>query len=161
MDRIITYYLEMTAASDLNEVRQSNGLAVIEAEIDNFRFNRFLYRYIGEPWKWTDKLRLSDDQWQQYVQNPDLRTWVAYFKGSIAGYFELLKTDNDEVQIAYFGLAADFIGRGFGGYLLSRAVKLAWAIPGTKRVWVHTCSLDHPNALSNYLARGFRLFKQE
>jgi GNAT superfamily N-acetyltransferase len=119
------------------------------------------YQHVGEPWQWVDKLELSDNEWRAYVENPNLRTWVAYFKGSIAGYFELSKSENGDVEIAYFGLIPDFIGRGFGGYLLSKAIKIAWSLPGTKRVLVNTCTLDHPGALNNYEARGFKVYKQE
>ena len=65
------------------------------------------------------------------------------------------------VEIVYFGLAPAFIGKGFGGYLLSCALKAAWAIPGAKRVWLHTCTLDHPNAIKNYEARGLTMYKRE
>lgn len=158
---ITIYYLEMSRADELIQSTRAADLSVIEAEIDNYRLNRFLYQLVGEPWQWVDKLKLTDGEWQRYVENPDLRTWVAYHRGSIAGYFELLKTADGSIQIAYFGLAPDFIGQGFGGYLLTQAIRQAWAIPGARRVCVNTCSLDHPGALDNYRARGFRLVSQE
>lgn len=158
---VITYYLEMHSAGDVNAVDDARGLSVIEAEIDNFRFNRFLYEFVGEPWQWTEKLVLSDADWKEYVEDPGLRTWVAYYRGSIAGYFELSHPGDGSVEIVYFGLAPAFIGRGFGGYLLSCALKAAWAIAGAKRVWLHTCTLDHPNAVKNYEARGLTMYKQE
>lgn len=157
---ITTYHLEMKSISELNEKCDSNGLRVVEAEIDEFRLNKFLYQYIGEPWKWTDKLSQSDSEWEEYVLSPNLRTWVAYFRGAIAGYFELL-VKGSTTEIAYFGLALRFIGKGFGGYLLSQAIKQAWNIKSTKRVYVHTCTLDHASALSNYEARGFKVYKTE
>lgn len=160
MQEVITYYLEMKSEEELNGVGESNGLSVIEAEIDNYKLNKFLYQYVGEPWDWVDKLSLSDESWQRYVENPGLRTWVAYYKGSIAGYFELSVVGSD-IELVYFGLAQAFIGKGFGGYLLSFAIKQAWGIDDAKRVWLHTCSLDHPNALKNYEARGFKLYKTE
>lgn len=160
MQEVITYYLEMKSEKELKGVEESNGLSVIEAEIDNYKLNKFLYQYVGEPWDWVDKLSLSDESWQRYVENPGLRTWVAYYKGSIAGYFELSVVGRD-IELVYFGLAQAFIGKGFGGYLLSFAIKQAWGIDGAKRVWLHTCSLDHPNALKNYEARGFKLYKTE
>jgi GNAT superfamily N-acetyltransferase len=158
---IVTYYLEMNSLDAFSEVEDCHGLSVIEAELDNFRLNKFLYQYVGEPWQWMDRLDLSDEEWADYVNNPRLRTWVAYLRGSIAGYFELSAADSGDVEIAYFGLAPDFIGRGFGGYLLSQAIRNAWRFPGAKRVWVHTCTLDHPSALNNYLARGFTIYRQE
>jgi len=151
----------MKDKNELSSVEVSNGLSVVEAEIDNFKLNRFLYQYVGEPWGWVDKLSLSDEQWREYVETPNLRTWVAYYKGSIAGYFELSMSDKADVEIAYFGLAENFIGKGFGGYLLSQAIQQAWNMENVKRVWVHTCTLDHPSALKNYQARGFKVYKQE
>lgn len=155
------YYLEMRDSKALNSIDDSKGLSVIEAEIDCFQLNKFLYEYVGKPWQWQDKLLLSDDEWQAYVSQAGLRTWVAYYKGAIAGYFELFTGTDNNTEIMYFGLAEDFIGRGFGGYLLSEAIKTAWTIQGAKRVWVHTCSLDHPSALKNYESRGFTRYKTE
>jgi ribosomal protein S18 acetylase RimI-like enzyme len=161
MQKVTTYYLEMNSADNLLEKTDANGFVVIEAEVDEFRFNKFLYILVGAAWLWTDKLALSDEQWRQHVENPHLKTWVAYFKGSIAGYFELSTEPDGNTEIMYFGLAESFIGKGFGGYLLSKAIKSAWQIPTTKRVWVHTCSLDHQAALSNYQRRGFEIYKTE
>ncbi|HEY5714987.1 MAG TPA: GNAT family N-acetyltransferase, partial [Psychromonas sp.] len=137
------------------------GLTLTEAEIKEFRFNKYLYSLVGENWQWFDKLGDSDGQWQAHAEREQLRTWVAYYKGAIAGYFELEIADNRDVELLYFGLAPKFIGKGFGGYLLATAVNNAWQLCHAKRVWVHTCSLDHPRALSNYQACGFQLYKQE
>lgn len=158
---ITTYYLEMNSASSLKEKKISNGLVIRECEINQFQYNRFLYQLVGEVWMWTDKLTLSNEQWKAYVDDDNLRTWVAYLKGSPAGYFELQKQLIDNVEIKYFGLAAKFVGVGFGGYLLSQALKYAWDWKGTKRVWLHTCSLDHQSALKNYEARGMKVYKIE
>lgn len=158
---VITYHLEMTSITELNDKPDAKGLVVVEAEINAYQFNRFLYQYVGAPWQWTDKLSQSNGEWEAYVANPNLRTWVAYFKGAVAGYFELLTTNDGTTEIMYFGLAESFIGQGFGGYLLSQAIKQAWNIRSTKRVYVHTCNLDHASALKNYEARGFKIFKTE
>lgn len=158
---VTTYYLEMHSPEELHGKEDANGLQLMEAEINEYRFNRFLYQYIGEAWDWTDKLSLSDETWREYVESPKLTTWVAYYKGAIAGYFELLAEDNGSTEIAYFGLAPNFIGKGFGGYLLTQTIKQAWKLPSTKRVWVHTCTDDHPSALQNYQARGLKLYKTE
>ncbi|MBJ7539842.1 GNAT family N-acetyltransferase [Marinomonas transparens] len=158
---VTTYYLEMKSSDELIEKTESRGLVVQEAKIDEFRFNRFLYQLIGEQWDWTDKLSLSDEEWKAYVESPNVRTWVAYYDGAVAGYFELNAKESGDTEIAYFGLAPNFIGKGFGGYLLSQAISNAWDISSTKRVWVHTCSLDHASALSNYQARGLKMYKEE
>jgi GNAT superfamily N-acetyltransferase len=160
LSEVITYYLEMNSRADLRSSASPDGLSVVEAEIKNYRVNRFLYQYVGEPWDWTDKLALPEETWKEYAESPWLSTWMAYYKGAIAGYFELQNTPEGEVEIVYFGLAADFIGKGFGGYLLTRAIEAAWGLPGAKRVWVHTCTLDHPSALKNYQSRGFTIYHQ-
>ena len=161
MSKNIIYYLEMHSPDELNRVDDSKGLIITETEIKNFRFNRFLYELVGRPWHWTEKLDWSDERWRNYVENPKMRTWVAYYRGSIAGYFELLQSEQGDVEIAYFGLTEAFIGQGFGGYLLTQAIDNAWSnYPDTKRVWVHTCTLDHANALANYQARGLHLYQQ-
>ena len=158
---LTTYYLEMTSAEALLEKPDAGGLVVTECEIAQFQLNRFLYKFVGQPWNWLDKLSWSDQQWHDYVDDDRLHTWIAYFRGAIAGYYELQQQSGGDVEIAYFGLAEQFIGRGFGGYLLSHAIRSAWAMGGTRRVWVHTCSLDHPGALGNYQARGMSLYRTE
>ena len=159
MSENIIYYLEMHSPEQLNRVENNKGLVITETELKNFRFNRFLYQLVGRLWQWTEKLGWSDEQWRDYVENPKMRTWVAYYRGAIAGYFELLQAEQGDVEIAYFGLAEEFIGQGFGGYLLTQAIDNAWrCYPDTKRVWVHTCTLDHANALANYQARGLRIY---
>lgn len=161
MNEVTTHYLEMKSASLLKAKKPSKELQIFETEIKQFQFNRFLYHLVGEAWKWTDKYAWSDEQWIAYAENDNLRTWVAYDKGSPAGYYELQQQDGGDVEIAYFGLGPKFIGRGFGGYLLSRAIKSAWEWEGTGRVWVHTCTLDHPSALQNYKARGMEVYRVE
>src|SRR5437867_1586360 len=95
-------------------------------------------------------------------RKPELRTFGAYYDASLAGYYELRRDDRDGVEIAYFGLLPKFIGRGFGGALLTSAIEEAWrASPSITRVWVHTCTCDHPHALANYQARGMVIYKRE
>ncbi len=161
MTEVTTYYLEMNSATSLNDKTESNGLQIIECEIKQFQFNKFLYQLVGEDWEWFDKYIWSDEQWKAFAESWNLRTWVAYYKGSPTGYYELQQQDGGDVEIAYFGLTPKFIGRGFGGYLLSQAIKSAWDWKGTTRVWVHTCTLDHPSALQNYKARGMEVYRVE
>lgn len=161
MSNVTLFYLEMHSPKQRVEKPTVEGLEIIEAEIKAFRFNKYLYCLIGESWQWVDKLKDSEMQWQAHVEREELRTWVAYYRGTIAGYFELEIADKGDVEILYFGLAPQFIGQGFGGYLLSTAIKHAWQLCHAKRVWLHTCSLDHPRALANYQACGFRLYRQE
>lgn len=160
MTAVVTTYLEMTDRAKLQaKVSTDPRFRVLEATVRQWRLNRFLYELVGEAWSWRDKLTWTEAQWKSYVEREKLRTFVATYGGALAGYFELLAEDLD-VEIAYFGLAPEFIGRGFGGPLLSRAIEEAWSI-GPRRVWVHTCTLDHPAALANYQARGMAVYRQE
>jgi len=154
------YYLEMKSASQHISKALPHELKIVEIKIDQPAFNRFLYQLIGGPWQWTDKSSLSTEEWNQYVMTPDLRTWVGYVDGAIAGYFELEK-QGVSTEIKYFGLSTEFIGKGLGSPLLSAALSEAWNSPETERVWVHTCQLDHKNALKNYQNRGFKIYKTE
>jgi len=156
----ITYYLEMTSADQLKEKSCPDGFEIQEVKDKDYKFNQELYKKVGAQWGWTDRLTWSDSDWQSYVESNDLRTWAAYLESNIAGYFELDK-QQDDVEIVYFGLLPDYINNGFGGYMLSHATQSAWQWLGTKRVWLHTCNFDHENALNNYCARGFSLFKTE
>ena len=158
---VTTYYLEMDHPKELKYKHNTDpALQIMECKVKQYEFNRFLYEFIGKPWHWVDKLQWSDGQWRQYAENDKLRTWVAYKFGSLAGYYELQFQADRNVEIAYFGLAKRFIGKGYGGVLLSHAIQSAWNW-GAKRVWVHTCTLDHPNAANNYQARGLKIYKEE
>jgi len=161
MEKVITYYLEMHSPLALVSDSKNNGLVIQECEMDVWEVNRFLYQYVGKQWHWRDKLVWNDEQWKYYVEQSNLRTWIGYWKGAIAGYFELISDSYGNIEIVYFGLADVFIGKGFGGYFLSQAIKYAWTFEGAKRVWVHTCTLDHPRALTNYQARGLSLYREE
>ncbi|HLG15715.1 MAG TPA: GNAT family N-acetyltransferase [Blastocatellia bacterium] len=123
-------------------------------------FFRYLYREVGRAYHWVDRLSWTDEVIRAYLATPGVTLWVMYCDGAPAGYFELAKGDDDSTEIAYFGLLPEFIGRGLGKYLLSFAVERAFA-DGARRVWLHTCTLDDPAAMPNYLKRGFKPFKEE
>jgi len=159
--KITTFYLEMLNPDDLRpSTKIVEDLEIKQVKMPCPEYNRFLYSAVGHDWNWLDKLNWTDKQWIEYVNRPELETWVGYIKGTPAGYFELEIQPDANVQIMYFGLLPHFIGQGLGGLLLTEAIRRAWAT-GAKRVWVHTCTLDHPAALTNYKARGFFLYKQE
>lgn len=160
MNSITTFYLEMTNAAQLQpKTCDDPRFHILEATVKQWRFNRFLYQFVGEEWEWKDKLIWTDEKWRSYVEDERLRTFVAYYDGSLAGYFELSARDQ-EVEIACFGLVPPFIGRGLGGTLLTRTLQEAWKLK-PNRVWVHTCTLDHDAALANYKARGMVVYKME
>lgn len=154
-------YLEMLSPGSLLAKESARGMEIRECRIPQYQLNRFLYHYVGAPWGWNDKLAWTDAQWQDYVETPRLRTWIGYLEGSPAGYFELQQQEGGNVEIAYFGLVERFVGQGWGGFLLTQAIRSAWLWEGTRRVWVHTCANDHPSALKNYQARGMRLYRTD
>ena len=155
---VVTHHLEMTDPSQLVPARaRPADFSVIRAEIPSPAFGRFLYTAVGGNWYWVQRLAWSHEQWQRHLERAEIETWVAYVGGTPAGYFELEAQAAGNVEIAYFGLLPRFIGQGLGGPLLTATVERAWAM-GARRVWVHTCSLDHPGALPAYQARGFRIF---
>lgn len=153
-------YLEMTSPDQLaGKYLPADELDVRRVEEPLPALNRFFYEQVGGPWGWKQRLVWKDKQWADYVCRDEMRTYVGYHKGTPVGYFELDK-QGDDVEIVYFGLLPQFISRGFGGPLLTRAVETAWAWTA-QRVWVHTSAKDHPAALSNYQARGFQIFDQQ
>lgn len=160
MTDLTVWHLQMEDASALNAKSQPEELQLREAEIKQYQLNRFLYQLVGQAWAWNDKNSWSDAMWRDYAEADNLRTWVAWCQGAPAGYFELGRQSDGAVEICYFGLAGKFIGRGFGGYLLSAALEQAWQWQAS-RVIVNTCSLDHPSALANYQARGMVIYKTE
>lgn len=158
---VTTWYLEMRSPDALRPKRvEEPRLRIAEATVPQWEFNRFLYLAVGRDWAWNDKRGWTDEQWRTYVESPRLRTFVAYVDGSPAGYFELYHDDAEGVEIVYFGLMPAFIGRGLGAHLLTVAIEEAWRMQ-PHRVWVHTCSLDHPGARRNYEARGMVLTRTE
>lgn len=157
---IDVWHLEIADASQLQSTEPARPYDLRRLETPLPEFNRFLYIAVGAPWCWYMRLDWNYSQWQAFLQRPGVETWVAYSHGTPAGYFEIEKQAPDSAEIAYFGLLGEFIGQGLGGALLEDAIHAAWQLGG-RRVWLHTCSLDHPNALANYKARGFRVFRQE
>ena len=127
----------------------------------DFQLNKFFYKQVGKKHRWIDRLSWSDEKWVNYISNQNLETYVISEKNDLAGFFELLyNPELKETEISYFGLLEEYIGKGIGGYALSIAIKKSFE-KQIKRVWLHTCTLDHPNALKNYIARGMTVFKKE
>ena len=131
-----------------------------KTEIPLPELNRFLYATVGAPWMWYMRLDWTWQQWTEFLERPGVETWIAYKGATPIGYFELEKQSGGQAEIAYFGLIPEFVGKGLGRHLLEDAIDRAWALADT-RIWLHTCTLDHPSALPNYLARGFKVFKEE
>jgi GNAT superfamily N-acetyltransferase len=155
-------YLEINSIQDLNKVIKPNGDYSLDLlEPINFQLNKFFYKNIGKKHKWIDRLVWTEAQWIDYVSNKNVKTYVFKFKDDLAGFFELVSHfEKKEVEIAYFGLLEEFQNKKLGSYLLSQAIQKSFK-ESIDRVWVHTCSLDHKNALNNYIDRGMTIFKTE
>ncbi len=149
----------MRSPAELRPKRSPDPLFhVREARVKQWEFNRFLYLLVGRDWSWNDKKTWTETQWRAYAESESLRTFVGYYEGAVAGYYEMRPDNSDGVEIAIFGLAPKFVGRGFGAALLTAALETGWGLK-PKRVWLHTCTLDHPAALPNYQARGMRVYR--
>ena len=129
---------------------------------NDFQINKFLYKNVGKKHRWTDRLVWSESDWMKYFSDSKVETHILKVKDNLAGYFELIFHLNlHEVEIGYFGLLEEYHNKKLGGYLLSTAIKKSFENKDIKRVWAHTCTLDHKNALKNYLARGMKIYKRE
>ena len=155
-------YLEINFIKDLKETSnfpENHSINLVDPV--DFQLNKFFYKNIGKNHHWVDRLVWTEKQWINYVSDKNVKTYVLKNEKDLAGYFELiLHQEKDEVEIAYLGLLKEYQNKKLGSYLLSAAIKNSF-LDNPKRVWVHTCSLDHKNALSNYVARGMKIFKTE
>ncbi|HET9002510.1 MAG TPA: GNAT family N-acetyltransferase [Gemmatimonadaceae bacterium] len=121
---------------------------------------RELYAAVGSPWHWHDRDAWTDERLAEHLMDPSVSVFLFTMNGEPAGYFELQRHDDDDVEIVYFGLFPDQIGKGYGGAMLTAATREAWQL-GATSVWLHTCTLDHPHAIENYRARGFEEYRHE
>ena len=155
-------YLEIKELNSLVEVKKPNAYCKISLlNPPDFQINKFLYKQVGKNHRWIDRLAWSDNQWMNYVNSSKVKTYILTEKDELVGYFEQIFYEAEkDSEIAYFGVLEEYIGQRYGGYLLSEAIKMSFE-NGSKRVWVHTCSLDHKLALQNYKARGMKVFKSE
>ena len=160
--KIFRNYLELKSFKDFKEVKKpSEDYSVELVNSKDFQLNKFFYKNIGKNCNWVDRLVWTDLDWTKYISDKKIFTYILKDKDEIAGYFELLfNKDTKEAEIVYFGILVEYFGKKLGGYLLSEAIKLSFN-KGCSRVWVHTCSLDHKNALHNYQSRGMKIFKSE
>ena len=155
-------YLEIKSLENLLEVRKPNTyLKIILVDKPDYQLNKFFYKEIGKKHNWIDRLSWSEKQWIEYLNDQHVKTYILKENDNLVGFFEQIFYQSEkDCEIAYFGVLEEYIGQRYGGYLLSEAIKMSFK-KGSKRVWVHTCSLDHKHALKNYQARGMKVFKSE
>ena len=155
-------YLEISSLKDLNEgIKPSEDFSLDLIDPINFQLNKFFYKNIGKKHKWIDRLIWNEQKWIDYVSSKKVKTYVLKNKNDLVGFFELIfHFEKKEVEIAYFGILEEYQNKKLGSFLLSEAIKTSFD-QNISRVWLHTCSLDHKNALNNYIARGMKIFKSE
>jgi hypothetical protein len=161
-EKIYRKYLEIKSFEDFKEVKKPIGNYTVRiVEPKDFQLNKFFYKNVGKNCQWIDRLVWSDVKWIDYISNEKLYTYILKDNDELAGYFELIfDNQSKEVEIVYFGILEEYYEKKLGGYLLSEAIKKSFSMHSS-RIWVHTCSLDHKNALNNYLSRGMKIFKSE
>ena len=161
-EKIYRSYLEIKSLGELKEVKKPRENYTVElVDSKDFQLNRFFYKTIGKNCQWIDRLIWTDLNWIKYISDERLITCILKNNNEMVGYSELLFTkDIKETEIAYFGILEEYLGKKFGGYLLSEVIKYSFSL-GSTRIWAHTCSLDHKNALKNYLSRGMKVFNEE
>ena len=155
-------YLEIRSINELVEENKPNENVILEkVDPPDFQLNKFFYKEIGKNHRWTDRLSWNDKKWINYINNSSVVTYILKNKEDLVGYFEQnFNNEKLECEIAYFGILEEYFGKKLGGYLLSEAIKKSFE-KNSKRVWVHTCSLDHKHALSNYISRGMKIFQTD
>jgi len=155
-------YLEIKSLNELIEISKSSDVYSVNfLDPPNFQLNKFFYKNIGKDHYWVDRLVWSEKEWIDYVSNEKVSTYILRKEKDVCGYFELIfHKDKNEFEIAYFGLLKEYHNKKLGSFLLSFAIKKCFE-KNINRVWVHTCSLDHHNALKNYLSRGMKIYKRE
>ena len=155
-------YLEINSIRDLKFSQNPNESCVLKfIDPPDFQINKFFYKQVGKEYRWIDRLVWDDNKWISYVENPKVKTYILKDIENLVGYFEIIfDFQKKHSEIAYFGILSEYLGKKYGGYLLSEAITKSFE-KSIERVWVHTCSLDHKNALKNYQARGMKIFKSE
>ena len=162
MENIVRNYLEIKSIGELKGKNPPNNNFFVEKVFPkDFQLNKFFYKQICRNHNWNDRLVWSDNKWIDYVSNPNVFTFVLKDNEDIAGFFELIyHKEKSEMELAYFGLLKEYMAKKLGSYMLTEAIKISFSYK-VKRVWVHTCSLDHKNALKNYLSRGMKINSTE
>jgi GNAT superfamily N-acetyltransferase len=138
----------------------SAGAAVRYVPLPSIPYYRGLYDAVGRAYNWLGRRKMADEALAAILDDPRVELHVLTIDGVDAGFVELDRRTPGEIEIVQFGLTGPYHGRGLGKWFLQWAVDRAWSY-APRRLWLHTCTLDHPAALPNYLKAGFREFKQE
>ena len=160
LEIVITHLEMLSLPLPFPQSHRGEKLAFMRAEQPSLPFYRYLYVTVGRPWLWYERVKMNDQTLLTHIHHSEVEIFVLYVSGVPAGFFELDARAAGEIELKYLGLCPEFIGRGLGGYLLSKALGRAWARE-PRRVWLNTCSLDHPKAMAVYQRAGFKPFDLE
>ena len=160
LEKVITTFLEINKNDPVHYKKDFHEkMEIREVETDVY-LNLILYAGVGLPWRWYNRLKWTSEEWVQYFSGQRVKSFIGFSGNRLVGFYELILQENNETEIKLFGIFPSFMGKGLGGLLLSHALKSSFD-NGASRVWLHTCSSDSDAALANYLARGFRIFREE
>jgi GNAT superfamily N-acetyltransferase len=157
---VTVYYLEMLAPSQRSVPAPRSGLSVVHVATPSVAYYRALYDAVGKDYHWLSRRKMPDEALAAILDDARNELHVLHVDGTPAGFAELDRRRPPEIELVQFGLTAAFIGQGLGKWFLQWTVDKAWSYAPT-RLWLHTCTLDHPAALPNYTRAGFVLYKQE
>lgn len=157
---ITVYFLQMLAHPHQAMPPSTDGVQIMHSRRPTIAWYRFLYDAVGKDWNWTSRKKLSDAALAAIIHDPKDEVHVLFVEGVPAGFVELDRRVEDEIEITQFGLVREFLGKGLGKYFLHWAIDRAWSYH-PKRLWLHTCTDDHPAAIPNYVKAGFAVYKEE
>ena len=159
---VTVFYLELHSNKWMgSDIACDIDMVFHKISLDETVLARDLYRNVGREWYWADRYDWSLSQWNYHIQKPDVSLWVMQRDNEPLGYYELELQQNDDVEVSYFGLLPGSIGKGLGKYMLVDSFRRSFNDLNASRTWLHTCTLDHPQALSNYQSRGMRIYKKK
>jgi len=158
---VTRYYLKIESLHNFKDFyEKKEDFTILKEKNLDIGFVKFLYKEIGKDFYWRDRLIWSDQDWFNLISRLDYQLYTLRILNDLAGYYEVLSDIEKNFEISYFGIFRQYFGKKIGSYLLSHAIKNLFN-QGAKKIWVHTCTLDHPNALNNYLSRGMEIYKEE
>lgn len=155
----VVTHLEMTARPARRDDPKGSWTL---RKVDNpeLPWYRDLFRRVGEDWLWFSRARMTDTELAAILHAPGVEVYALVADGSDEGLLELDFREPGQCELTYFGVTAGLIGTGAARFLMNRALELAWS-RDVRRVWVHTCTLDHPSAVAFYQRSGFRAFRRQ
>ena len=156
----VVTFLEMLQAPEQPLAPSRSDVTLQRWQTPDLDSYRKLFREVGQDWIWFGRLVHDDATLTQLLAEPGRENYLPMIDGKRVGTLELDFANPQEPELAYFGLVPGAIGGGLGRWLMAQALDIVWSRPETKRLWVHTCTGDSPQALLFYQACGFKPYKR-